>query len=75
MHVPGYADVIAALSSRKKIVSIVSICLNVCTIVRLILTALKPWTRYKVLLDGSPNVRMLSSSISSDFERHSISLR
>lgn len=75
MHVPGYSDVIAVLSNRKKVASIVSICLNVCTIVRLILTVLKPWTRYKVSLNGSPNVRMLSSSIPSDFERHSISLR
>lgn len=75
MHAPGYSDVIAVLSGCKKIVPIVSICSNVCTIVRLILTALKPWTRYKVLLNGSPNVRMPSSSIPSDFERHSISPR
>lgn len=36
---------------------------------------LKPWTRYKVSLNGSPGSRTLSSPIPSRFGRHSISLR
>lgn len=67
--------VITVSSDRKKIISTISICLNVCIIAKLILTALEPWTRHKVLLNGSPSVRTLSSPISSGFERHSISLR